>query len=269
VEQNSLTFHKEFLHRYLSVAPAALAVERSMECNILASKQFARPVLDVGCGDGVFASILFNDKIDTGIDFDADEIRRAMAFGAYGELVVCGGDAIPKPDGSFRTIFSNSVLEHIPDLLPVVREVHRLLAVGGYFYVTIPTDRWEAAVWPARLLSAFGLKGMAVRYGRFYNTFWKHFHALPILMWIELFESAGFKVDEIRTYSPANMTTLLDVLTPFAAPSMFTKRVMGRWILVPAFRSLVVRMLEPILCALTGRFNRAESGALVFFSLTK
>ena len=67
----------------------------------------------------------------------------------------------PETDGSYRTIFSNSVLEHIPDLLPVLVEQHRLLAPGGNFYVTIPTDRWERASLLARSLHALGLHEFA------------------------------------------------------------------------------------------------------------
>lgn len=240
-----------------------------MECRILSSRTFARPVLDVGCGDGVFAHVLFADKIDTGIDPDPVEIETARRIDAYNELLVCGGSAVPKPDGSYRTAFSNSVLEHISDLEPVLREVHRLLVPGGSFFVTIPTDRWEKTVLPSRLLYWLGFKSLARRYGHFYNSFWKHYRALPVDEWKLLFEGAGFKVDDIRLYSSANMTTMLDILTPFAAPSMISKRVLGRWIPFPRVRALTALLIFPVVRMLMTRFGREASGGLVFFSLTK
>src|SRR2546428_6343193 len=116
---------------------------RSLECRIYSGLVFERPILDIGCGDGVHAKVLFAEKIDTGIDPNERELERAAELGAYVELIACRGDAIPKPDWAYRTIFSNSVLEHIPDLRPVLKEAHRLLMPGGRFYFTVPSPNFE------------------------------------------------------------------------------------------------------------------------------
>ncbi|MFX6965391.1 methyltransferase domain-containing protein, partial [Acinetobacter baumannii] len=76
----------------------------------------------------------------------------------------CFGTDIDKPDGSYETIISNSVLEHIPDLIPVLKEARRLLADGGTFYVTVPSDRFERANIPARLLEGVGSVSLAARH---------------------------------------------------------------------------------------------------------
>ena len=115
------------------MAPAALAVERSIESKYLNDKTFVRPILDIGCGDGVFAAAVFEEKIDTGIDFDVSEIERAKQYDAYSELLVCPAHKIPKKHNSYGTIFSNSVLEHIPELMPVLKEARRLLKPGDIF----------------------------------------------------------------------------------------------------------------------------------------
>jgi SAM-dependent methyltransferase len=269
VKPNRLSFHDEFLRRYLRIAPAALAAERTMECDILSTKAFIRPVLDIGCGDGVFAHILFADAIDTGIDLDPTEIAGAQKWSAYNELIVCSGSAVPKPDASYQTAFSNSVLEHIPDVDPVLKEVHRLLAPGGFFYVTIPTTQWEKTVLPSRLLSWFGLEKLADRYGRFYNSFWKHYRALSIRDWASTFENAGFKVDGSQTYSPPNMTTMLDILTPLAAPAMISKKLFNRWIPIQMVRAVTARIIYPFVRIGLKRFNRGGPGGLVFFALKK
>jgi ubiquinone/menaquinone biosynthesis C-methylase UbiE len=269
VKHDSLSFNSDFLTRYLQLAPAALAAERTMECDMLSARVFARPVLDIGCGDGIFAHVLFAEKVDTGIDPDPAEIEIARTLDAYRELVVCSGSSIPKPDGSYRTVFSNSVLEHIPDLEPVLREVHRLMAPGGSFFVTIPTDRWERTVLPSRILEGLGLTTMAQRYGRFYNSFWKHYRALPVRDWKTLFESVGFNVEEVKTYSSANMTTMLDILTPFAGPAMVSKKLLRRWIPLRSLRAVTVPVIQPAIKALMARFAREQTGGLVFFALTK
>ncbi len=264
-----MNFNPDFLRRYLEIAPLALAIERSMECEILAAQSFERPILDIGCGDGVFAAILFAERIDTGIDSDPAEIARATTYDRYDELIACGAATVPKPDGSYQTIFSNSVLEHIPDLRPVLREQHRLLAPGGRFYVTIPTDRWETSTAPARLLGVLGLPLLAKKYARFYNSFWKHYHAYSAAQWVALFQEAGFTIVEERLYAAPNMTTLLDLLTPLAAPGMFNKKLLGCWIAFPALRKALAPTVTHLLARPLSLCKEQKGGNLLFLALTK
>ena len=57
-----MRFKDNFLLNYLKKAPVPLAVERSLECEILSRQEFVRPILDIGCGEGIFASVLFRGK---------------------------------------------------------------------------------------------------------------------------------------------------------------------------------------------------------------
>jgi len=63
-----MKFKSDFLYNYLKQAPISLAIERSFECEILSKQKFQRPILDIGCGEGLFALILFDEKINVGID---------------------------------------------------------------------------------------------------------------------------------------------------------------------------------------------------------
>jgi len=258
-----------FLLRYLEIAPAALALERSIECGLLARQAWPGPVLDIGCGDGVFARILFADRIDTGIDPDPVEIERARNLSGYDELIICGGDAIPKPDGHFKTVFSNSVLEHIPDLLPVLKEARRLMAPGARFYVTIPTDRLEHATLISRMLLAVGLKDLEQRYARFYCRFWRHYHAHSEAEWRQMFAEAGLTVVEEHAYVPRNLSTFYDVLTPLGLPSMIAKQTVGRWIWFPSLRRVTARGLNAIIAPVLASLMRGQGGCLVFYSLKR
>ena len=263
-------FNTDIFRKYLEIAPAALAMERVQECEILEKQTFARPILDIGCGDGVFATMFFAEKIDTGIDYDAEEIARASGYGAYEELITCSGDSIPKPDASYNTIFSNSVLEHIPELMPVLHEAHRLLKPGGNFYVTIPTDRLERYNSISRIMGALGLKETRKKFQEFHNQFWKHYHAYPEDIWRAKFEEAGFRVVEEQTYITKNLTLLYDVLTPIAVPAMVSKKLLDRWIVLPGLRKLYVGTIKKLLDPLIDIAKRKEEkGCLVFYSLTK
>ena len=197
-------------------------------------------MLDVGCGDGLFASILFADKIDTGIDLQPGEIACAEKTNAYRELICCPGSAIPKPAAFFRTALSNSVLEHIPSLPPVLREVHRVLMPGGIFYFHRSHRSFRTACAPDPPVDGLRLNGLAARYRRWYNRFWRHFNAHPPEQWKNLAAAAGFEVLKMIRYNPPSMTLRNDFLAPFALFSSVLKRWTGRWVLAPALRQMLL-----------------------------
>ncbi len=78
------------------------------------------PTLDLGCGDGHFASLAFNYPLEVGIDPWEGPLRQAAKSGAYLALIKGSGDTLPFEDASFSSAVSNSVLEHIPELEPVI-----------------------------------------------------------------------------------------------------------------------------------------------------
>ena len=223
-----MRFKQNFLYNYLQEAPIALAVERSLECAILSKQAFPRPILDIGCGEGLFSFILFAEKIDLGIEPDARELERAKEYGAYQELLQCYGDQIPRPDGSFATIFSNSVLEHIPQLRPVLAEAYRLLRSGGRFYLTVPTDMFDKYSVLYQLLSLFRLNLLAENYRRFFNKFWKHFNYHQRAEWEEIFRASGFKIVETKEYDSKVGCLFNDFLAPFALLSFILKKTTNR-----------------------------------------
>jgi 2-polyprenyl-3-methyl-5-hydroxy-6-metoxy-1,4-benzoquinol methylase len=264
-----MNFKSDFFRRYLEFAPVALALERSMECEVHASNLWKSPILDIGCGDGIFASVLCNERVDTGIDVEPADIECARRRGIYKELILCPGHRIPKSDGTYQTIFCNSVLEHIPDLLPVLLEANRLLAPGGRFYVTIPTDRLEQATLPARLLRSIGFTRLADKYGELYSRFWRHYHAYDETRWRSLFAQANFEVVEERAYIPCNLSTFYDFLTVLAFPSLVAKRSLDRWIFLPRLRSITAGFIYAAISPVIELLRRGDGGCLVFYALRK
>ena len=95
----------EFFTDYVGPVPLPHAIERGIECVLYTSHRLERPILDVGCGDGIFSSVLFGEHVDTGIDPDERELRIATRLNAYDELINCSGASVPKPEGTYRTIF--------------------------------------------------------------------------------------------------------------------------------------------------------------------
>lgn len=259
----------DVLLEYLTVAPAALAIERAVEARLYVHVPLERPILDLGCGDGTFATIAFPGGLDAGLDPDPDELAVARSTGAYGELLECRGDEIPRPDGSFRTIVSNSVLEHIPDLDAVLREAHRVLAPRGRLYATVPTERFESYSALSQLLQLLRLAALTRRWHRFYNRFWKHFHAHPVGEWRARAESAGFRVVAAETYAPRRMCLIDDLLAPFGLPAKIRKGRTGRWVAGPRLRRPIAALAARLLRPLLEGAERAPAGGLVFLTLER
>jgi SAM-dependent methyltransferase len=257
----------ESLAWYIEQAPLAMAIERLQECRLYAEQDIKGPILDLGCGDGLFMQALFTSPLDCGIDINAQEIERARRTGMHQKLLCCPGQRIPLPNACFRTIISNSVLEHIPDLLPVLGEARRLLTDDGCLLATVPSDWFERHSIPCRILETMGLNKVAHAYRRWYNSFWAHYHAYPPMGWQELFQKAGFEVQAVIPYGSPFLCSLCDALVPLALPSLLARRTVGRWIAIPWLR----RRYAPIPRAfarlvLSGSPAKAQNG-LLFFKL--
>lgn len=249
----------------------ALAIERYYECKILSTKKFERPVLDVGCGDGIFAKVLFSEQVDVGIDPNGIELARAKSEGAYKELIQCYGNLVPKPTAHFNTIFSNSVMEHIEDISPVLKECYRLLSSQGRMYLTLPTDKFEENAFVSQMLNVFGLTDLAKRFQKFYNGFWVHHHAYSVEGWTKLFSENGFRVTEHRVYASKKACLVNDILAYLALPSFLARKFFKRWFIFPRLRYLISGFLTPFWKPFLKSEAKLpiEKGGLIFFELQK
>lgn len=265
-----MRFRTDFFPRYLIHAPVPLALERSLECQILSKQEFRRPILDIGCGDGLFASILFDEKIDLGIDPNKSELDRARQLGGYGELIQCFGETVPKQDQSFNTIITNSALEHVIDPKPVLKEAHRLLSADGILYITVPTDLFDQYTVVNVLLTKLRMHSLSKRFRRLYNKFWSQPHHYPPEEWSALFRKSGFDVIQTIQYDSRKICLFNDSLVPLSFPSWLTKRLFNRWTFASPLRAVVARAVmlvvhkQDIEAAI-----EIERGGLVFFKLRK
>lgn len=105
--------------------------------------------LDLGCGDGLLTRILLEQvgaRQIVGVDPDPAEASQAVRLGIYSTVHTVSGDSVPERDGSFDWVLSNSVLEHIEELDPILGEVGRLLRSNGQFVFTVPGPDFRACL---------------------------------------------------------------------------------------------------------------------------
>ncbi len=194
-------FLTQLLNSYWFAPPVALW--RAVELRTAAGEPYPRPLLDLGCGDGLIAGALFGaDGVDVGIDPWADQLRRAVHSGVYRQVARAEGQHLPYPAGAFASVFSNSVLEHIPDVAPVVREVGRVLRPGGCFVFTVPSDAFRLLLhfYQARLSA--GDPAGAEQYAAEVDAWLAHRHYYTPQEWAALLADGGMALEKARYYIP-------------------------------------------------------------------
>jgi SAM-dependent methyltransferase len=134
--------------RYHVVAPYVL-LWRTIEMAVmieLAARQGldlrSHVDLDVGCGNGVLGNALIRE-IAIGLDTSYAGVAWArQRKPAYRRLLCASATAIPLCSGSQPLVFSNSVIEHIPDDGAALDEIARVVAPGGFLVLSTVSEQF-------------------------------------------------------------------------------------------------------------------------------
>lgn len=201
---------KLLLDQYWFAPPVALW--RAIELRVLAEEDFPRPILDLGCGDGLIAQVLFatDSSVEFGFDPWFNQVVKAPGSQAYENVQQALGDAMPYADESFACVFSNSVLEHIPEVDPVLREASRVLKPGGRFIATVPSDAFRRLLAGYRERVEVGDLDGAEAYALGVDQRLEH-HRYPTPSdWETLLGAVGMRLLRARYYIPAEVEVLWD-----------------------------------------------------------
>jgi len=217
---------KDYLYLHLRDLPYFRALIRGVEAVFYQGLSMPSPTLDVGCGDGHFASLVFDRQIDVGLDPWTAPIHEAGRRQAYRFLVQADGGRSPFPDGYFASAFSNSVLEHVPNIDTVLADVSRCLQPEAPFYFCVPNEHYLSELSLSRLLG----KG----YADWFRRISRVEHADGPKAWKDRLERAGFKLDRWWHYFPPAAMRVLEWGHYFGLPSLLVRKLTGKWILAPA-----------------------------------
>ena len=259
--------YMDILKANLAELPYFRGFLRAVEGRYYQEIEFTQPVLDMGCGDGHFAARTFHKHLDVGFDPAFQSLQEAKGFDAYDLLVKGNGDRIPYAEASFGTVVSNSVLEHIPDVDAVLRDIHRVLKPSGRLVITMPNDNFTQNLSIARFFDRLGLKPLAGLYRWIFNKISRHYHPDAPARWQQRLEQAGFKILDIWNYFPPESLKILEWGHYYGLPNWFNKKLFGRWVLSP--RSWYVRRINRWLYRYYAKDQKAENGAYTFFIARK
>lgn len=99
----------------------------------------AAPILEIGCGTGLYSKYLIDHFKERfyGLDLSPGMLTRARAAG-ISRVAAADATQLPLGDGSVCAAFVFGALHHIPDTSSVFREVARILQPNGVFMVMEP-----------------------------------------------------------------------------------------------------------------------------------
>jgi SAM-dependent methyltransferase len=258
----------DLLWRNLTGLPAFRAFLRAVEGRFYQDIALPEPTLDLGCGDAHFASVTFDHPIAAGVDPWSPPLHEARRLrpDTYRLLVQGYGDRLPFPTGHFASAMSNSVLEHIPELEPVLTDLARVLQPGAPFIFCVPSDYFLDFLSISTGLDRLGLHGLGNAYRAFFNRISRHHHCDSPEVWRARLEAAGFKLEKCWYYFSRGALQTLEWGHYLGLPSVVAHVLTGRWILAPTRANL----------ALTDRLVRPfceeplpEKGAYLFFIARK
>lgn len=185
-----------------------IPVCKSIEAKIVNDLELTPPILDIGCGNGLFATHSFSQKIDTGLDYDTNAVKAAERTGIYKEVILADARSLPFKDESFNTVISICALEHISQADKVFSGIYRVLKKGGRLIFTVPSENFGSYLFGSRVLSLLGLKGLAKRYGDKKNDKSGHLLVYPPSQWKKSLEETGFRAGSIDYIFPKDAVLL-------------------------------------------------------------
>lgn len=224
---------KDYLWLNLRELPYFRALLRAVEGGFMSEVDLPQPVLDLGSGDGHFASVTYDMKLDVGLDPDFGSLKEAQRRAPYRMLLQAEGHRIPTADQTFSSAISNSVLEHIPRIEVVLREVSRVLKAGAPFIFTVPNPGYRSELNVPRKLRKLRLRGLARNYENWFMEMSRTYNLFDHEGWSARLTEANFDLVERKDYFSPLALGALEWGHYFGAPCVITRWLTGRWILSP------------------------------------
>ncbi len=227
----------EDFSRYFPYTPTALVIKECVRLSAIRKWDCPSPILDVGCGDGLFTKLAFAGAEVWGIDVDAQEGRHAQGSRAYAQIILADIGHAKLPENFFATCIANCSMEHVPDIVAGLRTILRGLRPGGLAYFFVPNRDWARHMLSFRALESIGASRVAQALQSGIDGAFKHHHLYDAAGWRDVVRKAGFEVVAVE---PVGSTATTVAFEMFLIPSLagwLNKRLTTRWTNFPKARS--------------------------------
>jgi glycosyltransferase involved in cell wall biosynthesis/SAM-dependent methyltransferase len=258
---------EDVLRNFLAILPPFHALVRSAEHRLLRqSAPFEEPLLDLGCGDGTFASQLFSRPITIAMDANHGNCREAGKRKAHRCVINADAVAMPFRSEYFSTVVANCVIEHIKDVDGVLSEIFRVLRPDGRLLFGVPSHRFGEMLLFPTIARRLGSNRLGSAYADWFNRRSIHIHLDPPEAWIDRLARHGFAVHRWEYYVSAAGLRAFDLAHYLSLPHLVSRKLTGRWVVFPLSLAIPVfaRWLQPLASAAP-----EGEGPYIFFSARK
>lgn len=261
----------QLAREHLCQVPFHRALVRSVEAAMLRPLPLEQPVLDAGCGDGIFAALALPGGVAFGVDVDWPALREARDRGVHRLVLQAGLEALPLRRGRLGAVVCNSVIEHVPAFHQALAAMAAALRAGGVLVLTTPTPDFAGMLATPRLLAACGLHRLAEAYGRWFNRLSRHHNFLSPAQWEAKLQELGLEVLDRRRYFDELGMAVFELAHFLEAFRLLLKRLCGRWVLFPGWArySPLVALKAKLIVALGSRTPRKRAGYLFLLARKK
>jgi SAM-dependent methyltransferase len=223
----------DFLWENIRALPYFRGMLRAVEARFMNAARLPQPTLDIGCGDGHFATVAFERSLEVGIDPSHKTLMEAKRLGGYRLLIAADGSRLPFPDDHFGSVVSNSVLEHVDNLEGVMREIARVSKTGAPFHFTVPNPGYRSELSLPSILKRIRLHALARAYSDWFMRMSRTKTLLDETGWDALLTETGFELAESQPYFSVGALRALEWGHFFGAPTLLPRMITGKWILAP------------------------------------
>lgn len=158
-------------------------------------------LLDVSCGEGHLLkwAARSHQLAGYGIDISQAALYIALHNVCQPLLVRCDALALPFPDATFQYVTNLGSLEHYPDILQGIREMARVVKLGGKVAVLLPNSYYLAdIIW----------RVWRTGYGPSHQQMLEKFATVG--EWKELLTTGGIVVERVYPYNFSPPTVAAD-----------------------------------------------------------
>ena len=252
----------EDFRKYFPHTPTALCIKECARLSAIRRYACPGPILDVGCGDGLFARVAFENAEVWGIDIDAAEGRWAAASQAYAQIVLGDVTRASLPHSFFNTCVANCSLEHVPRIDLALRNIWNALRPGGIAYLFVPNAEWASHLTSARLSKRLGAPALGKGIQTAIDRQFRHHHLYDADGWRRVVAASELQVVAVE---PVLSTATTVAFEAFLLPSLagfVNKKLTTRWTNFPSARRLFAK---PVYHAVKAIMDRADQTATAEF----
>ncbi|MFH1545490.1 MAG: class I SAM-dependent methyltransferase [archaeon] len=159
-------------------------------------------LLDIGCGDGYFTSLIKeNSFLEVyGADILEKYSKKLKENGINFRRIDLNREVLPFKNSFFDFVVAEEVIEHVFDNERMLEEINRVLKPNGTFICSVP----NIGAWYNRILLLFGYvphfieSGSEKSYGTPYGLIDGHVKAFTKKAFLELLKAHKFEVQTIQ-----------------------------------------------------------------------